>query len=91
MRHKRPTSLSTLRRAQKIGEEEGLRYIYVGNIPDETNTVCHECGRVLIRRAAEFSAGYRIVGNNVAEGAAEFSAVCPSCGTPVAGVGLVGD
>ena len=89
MRHKRPTPLSTLRRAQEIGEEEGLHYIYVGNIPDETNTVCHECGRVLIRRAAEFSAGYRIVGNNIAEGAAEFSAVCPDCGTSVSGVGMM--
>jgi pyruvate formate lyase activating enzyme len=74
-----PTPIATLRRAQEIGEEEGLRYIFVGNVPGEANTVCHACGELLIRRA-----GYLILLNQVAPGQ-----VCPSCGTPVAGVGLV--
>jgi pyruvate formate lyase activating enzyme len=73
-----PTPVATLERAQEIGEEEGLRYIYVGNVPGEANTVCHNCGELLIRRA-----GYRILANRIASGQ-----VCPNCGTPVAGVGM---
>ncbi len=76
-----PTPVNTLRRAEEIGREEGLRYIYVGNIPGEANTECHNCGALLIRRA-----GYRIVGNRIAEGQ-----VCPDCGTLVAGVGMAGE
>jgi pyruvate formate lyase activating enzyme len=78
MTHVPPTPMATLRRAQEIGEEEGLRYIFVGNVPGEANTVCHECGQLLIRRA-----GYFIRDNRVAPGQ-----VCPNCGTPVAGVGM---
>jgi len=80
MRHVPPTPTATLRRALEIGREEGLRYIFVGNVPGEANTECHACGELLIRRA-----GYRIVANHVAPGQ-----VCPNCGTPVAGVGLAG-
>jgi pyruvate formate lyase activating enzyme len=75
-----PTPIATLHRAQEIGQEEGLRYIYVGNVPGEANTLCHECGRLLIRRS-----GYWILENNV-----EPNDTCPECGTPVAGVGMAG-
>jgi len=78
LRHVPPTPVRTLNRALEIGEEEGLRYIFAGNVPGEANTECHACGELLIRRA-----GYRILGNRVAPGQ-----VCPNCGTPVAGVGL---
>jgi len=73
-----PTPVSTLRRALEIGQEEGLRYIYVGNVPGEANTVCHECGHVLIRRS-----GYWILEHDV-----EPDGACPRCGTVVAGVGM---
>jgi pyruvate formate lyase activating enzyme len=79
MRHVPPTSVRTLHRAVEIGREEGLRYIFAGNVPGEANTECHHCGELLIRRS-----GYRILANRIAEGQ-----VCPSCGTCVAGVGLV--
>jgi len=79
MRHVPPTPLETLHRVVEIGREEGLRYIFAGNVPGEANTECHNCGELLIRRS-----GYRILVNRVAEGQ-----VCPSCATPVAGVGLV--
>ncbi len=78
MRHVPPTPVATLRRALEIGREEGLRYIFVGNVPGEANTECHVCGELLIRRR-----GYTILANHVAPGQ-----VCPNCGTPVAGVGL---
>jgi pyruvate formate lyase activating enzyme len=72
-----PTSMSTLRQAAEIGQEEGLRYVYAGNIPDRQDTVCHECRRVLLSRS-----GYVIVQNHVKDGG------CPDCGTPLAGRGL---
>lgn len=70
-----PTSELTLTRAQEIGKEEGLRYVYLGNVGGESNTVCHQCGDVLVRRR-----GYWIPENRISEGA------CPACGTKIAGV-----
>ncbi|MEA1940408.1 MAG: AmmeMemoRadiSam system radical SAM enzyme [Candidatus Caldatribacteriota bacterium] len=73
-----PTPVETLDRAREIGLEAGLRYVYVGNLPGEANTVCHKCGQTLIRRL-----GYRILENRV-----QPNGCCPNCGTPVAGVGM---
>jgi len=72
------TPVETLNRAREIGLEAGLRYVYVGNVPSEANTVCHECGKTLIRRS-----GYWILENHV-----QPDGRCPNCGTPVAGVGM---
>jgi pyruvate formate lyase activating enzyme len=80
MTGRRPTPVDTLRRAQEIGKDVGLHYVYVGNLPGESNTVCHECGEVLIRRH-----GYALRENRVTDDGA-----CPNCGTPVAGVGMTG-
>jgi len=76
-----PTPISTLRRAREIGLEAGLRYVYVGNVPGEANTLCHGCGRLLIRRS-----GYWILENDVRSDGS-----CPDCGTPVAGVGMAAE
>ena len=73
-----PTPVETLNRAREIGLEAGLRYVYVGNVPGEVNTVCHKCGQILIRRL-----GYRILENRV-----QPNGRCPNCGMPVAGVGM---
>jgi pyruvate formate lyase activating enzyme len=70
-----PTPIETLRKAKEIGLEEGLRYVYLGNVSGESNTVCHNCGQYVIRRH-----GYWIAENHIREGA------CPTCSTPVAGV-----
>lgn len=70
-----PTPIKTLHEAREIGLEEGLHYVYLGNVGDESNTVCHRCGRILIRRQ-----GFWIAENHIHQG------VCPSCGTPVSGV-----
>jgi pyruvate formate lyase activating enzyme len=73
-----PTPIPTLERAREIGREEGLRYIYLGNIPGEANTLCHQCGHQLIKRS-----GHRTVSREIS-GADQ----CPRCGAALSGVGL---
>jgi pyruvate formate lyase activating enzyme len=74
------TPVVTLQKAREIGREEGLRYIYAGNVGGESNTVCHECGHVLVRRS-----GYSILQNRIQQ-----DGRCPNCNTMVAGVGMKG-
>ncbi|MBI2957212.1 MAG: AmmeMemoRadiSam system radical SAM enzyme [Chloroflexi bacterium] len=52
MMDKPPTPVATLERALNIGKEAGLRFVYVGNVPghDGENTVCYNCGRLVISR-----------------------------------------
>ncbi len=47
-----PTPIRTLERGMRFGQAAGLRYVYVGNVPDHAarNTVCPRCGRTVIRR-----------------------------------------
>lgn len=72
-----PTSAETLIRAREIGLEEGLWFVYQGNIPgaggEDTN--CPVCGTALIRRR-----GYTILENRISGGK------CPSCGEVIEGV-----
>jgi pyruvate formate lyase activating enzyme len=65
------TPLATLRRAREIGREAGLRYVYVGNAPEEEggeDTVCPFCGDRVIRRR-----GVGLVENRLRAGR------CPNC------------
>jgi pyruvate formate lyase activating enzyme len=75
-----PTPVSTLQRAREIGLEAGLKYVYVGNVPDDgsQDTICLGCGRVLIRRD-----GFAIT-NRIRNGR------CPDCGASIAGIGVGG-
>ena len=72
------TPAATLLRAAEIGTEEGLRYVYAGNLPGQTgkweNTRCPECGETVIERI-----GFRVRHNRLAEG------TCPRCRTPIPG------
>jgi pyruvate formate lyase activating enzyme len=74
-----PTPVSALERAEQIGKEAGLHYVYLGNVPGSKseNTFCYNCGRVLIERI-----GYRILANHIT------NCCCPDCGTKIAGFGL---
>jgi pyruvate formate lyase activating enzyme len=46
-----PTPLDTLRRAAAIGREEGLKFIYIGNVWGEgEDTFCPNCQRPIIKR-----------------------------------------
>lgn len=72
-----PTPLSSLLRAKKIAEEEGLKFIYIGNIPQHIgeNTYCPYCGKLLIKRV-----GYHVLQNKIKDGR------CPYCGKKIPGI-----
>ena len=46
------TPPATLTRARRIARENGLRYVYLGNVHDRegSSTWCHDCGALLIER-----------------------------------------
>lgn len=70
------TPIETLRRAFSIGKREGLRFIYIGNVFEESeNTMCPHCQKILIRRQ-----GFSISANKVK------NSQCPFCGNRIAGV-----
>jgi pyruvate formate lyase activating enzyme len=73
------TPLKTLERARQIGIEEGLQYVYQGNVPGAggENTICPGCGKLLIERFGYALRRYAITGGK-----------CPACGEPISGVGL---
>ncbi len=71
----KPTPIETLYGASHIGKDAGLRYIYIGNITQESPTVCCQCGHLLIKR--EYP-NVKITGLN--------SNRCAKCDTPLDGV-----
>jgi pyruvate formate lyase activating enzyme len=52
MRDRKKTPMEALDASFEIAQEEGLKYIYVGNIPHDAreNTYCPDCGGVVIER-----------------------------------------
>ncbi len=77
MTDRKPTPVETLRMARDIGLEEGLRFVYEGNIPGEggENTYCPSCNTELITRF-----GFSIRQNRLANGC------CSDCGEKIEGV-----
>ncbi len=75
-----PTPASTLKRAYEIGKEEGLKYVYVGNIDDakHESTYCPSCGTMVIERHGTIG---QYVVNHLAE-----DGICPECGYRLEGV-----
>nr|MBI3614650.1 AmmeMemoRadiSam system radical SAM enzyme [Nitrospirota bacterium] len=78
MRDTQSTPPATLARARRIAMGNGLRYVYTGNVHDESggSTLCHRCGTVLIGRD-----WYRLTAWNLTE-----AGRCGACGTPCAGL-----
>lgn len=69
------TPIETLERAQKIGYETGLKYVYIGNVyghPGE-NTLCHNCKNLLIKRM-----GYEVENLGLGE-----NGKCRFCGADI--------
>jgi len=75
-----PTPLKTLLRAAEIGREEGLNYVYAGNLPGRVgeweNTKCPKCGELLVERV-----GFSVLRYNIT-----FEGKCPKCGYTVPGL-----
>lgn len=48
-----PTPVETLEMAKRVGEEEGLKFVYLGNVrtADGENTYCPSCGKLMIERS----------------------------------------
>jgi len=74
------TPLATLQRAKKIAEEVGLKFVYIGNVSDETggNTYCPKCGRLLVKRGSGYR--YSVSAMNIRDGK------CKYCGETIRGV-----
>lgn len=68
-----PTSRETIRRAVAIGREQGLRYVYAGNLPGEgdEDTVCPDCKEVVISRSGYSIHSLRLKGNRCGNCGAE--------------------
>jgi len=45
-----PTDLGKLQRAKELALEAGLKYVYLGNLLEEEDTLCPNCGSILIKR-----------------------------------------
>ena len=73
-----PTPVETLEQAHAIERAQGLRYVYIGNVPGHPaeHTYCPTCGRALIRRH-----GYAVEGYDLAPGG-----FCPYDGTKIPGI-----
>ena len=52
MRDRPPTPPATLSRARRLALDNGLRYVYTGNVHDEAggSTYCHACGEKVVAR-----------------------------------------
>ena len=72
-----PTPVSTLEKLRDIALEEGLRYVYIGNIPGHPgeSTYCPKCGNTVIKRI-----GYKIQKMDIEKGK------CLFCGNRIPGV-----
>ena len=75
MTHLMPTPVETLAKAWKIAREEGLNYVYVGNLPgnEGEHTYCPNCGELVIKRY-----GFRIERWKLDD-----EMRCPKCGTKI--------
>jgi pyruvate formate lyase activating enzyme len=76
----RNTTAADLARAAGIGAEEGLHFVYAGNLPgrvgDWENTRCPNCQTTLIERFGYLVRDYRITPNGK----------CPSCDDAIPGI-----
>jgi pyruvate formate lyase activating enzyme len=71
-----PTPIETLERAWAIGKEEGLWYVYLGNVPGHQleNTYCHSCKALIIERYL-----FDVIKSGITNGR------CPECGSVIPG------
>jgi len=75
-----PTPPATLTRARRIALDEGLQYVYTGNVrdPEGGRTACPSCRATLIERDR-----HRLLRCEI--GVDDGGGRCPHCATPIAG------
>jgi len=71
------TPIATLERLRNIARDEGLKFVYLGNIPGHPgeDTYCPSCEELLIDRTQYY------IGKNTLE-----DGKCPKCGTEIPGI-----
>ena len=68
-----PTPIKFLEKCITIAKEEGLKYVYLGNVPGSyENTYCHECGKLLIERNSFYVSRINLK-----------NSLCPYCGAKI--------
>ena len=69
------TPIATLEAHHKVAKEEGLEYVYLGNVPGHKleHTYCHGCKEIAVKRY-----GYEIIEWNL-----DKNNRCKSCGTKI--------
>jgi pyruvate formate lyase activating enzyme len=72
-----PTPVATLIRFRELAMAEGIRYVYLGNVPGHAgnHTFCHHCKRLLVERQ-----GYHVPAFHIVNGCCQF------CHTPIPGI-----
>ena len=72
-----PTAVEELRKARQIGLDEGLQYVYTGNVPGDAaeKTKCPNCSHIVVDRV-----GYSTRRYDIKDGA------CVKCGYRIEGV-----
>jgi pyruvate formate lyase activating enzyme len=64
-----PTPVNIMTKAAEIARNEGLRFVYIGNVPgnESANTICPSCKKIVVERQ-----GFTILKNNITGGACSF-------------------
>jgi pyruvate formate lyase activating enzyme len=64
-----PTPVKRLEEAHAVAMKEGMKYVYIGNVPGHAaeHTYCHQCRKMIVERR-----GYSIVTNNISKGRCKF-------------------
>jgi pyruvate formate lyase activating enzyme len=72
-----PTPIPTLERCCSIAREEGLEFVYLGNVPGHggENTLCPQCRKTVLARV-----GFTVRSSNLKDGR------CGACGREIPGV-----
>lgn len=78
MRDHPPTPLAILRHARALALQQGLKFVYTGNLPDQegNTTYCGQCGEALIKRQ-----GYTLIDWQL-----DAQGCCKHCNTPLPGL-----
>ena len=72
-----PTPVNILVKAAETARNEGLKFVYIGNVPgnESADTTCPACKKTVVERK-----GYSITKNQITEGS------CSYCKTRIPGV-----